>query len=165
MPVAAGQLWVFTATPTMVLFAQILGVFQKYKNTSKPFKEVPLENVTCIQYRPFEVDAMDGVTCKPVGVMTSRCAQQLLHMVDPSMFTRDADHKSFKFKEANGARLLLNQFIVKMDEYWIKVVKGAEAAAAAAAAQELQEGEDADVGVALGDAAAAGAELAGSLRG
>eukprot|EP00959_Pyramimonas_sp_CCMP1952_P296878 6210787-Pyramimonas_sp.AAC.1 len=58
--VKANQFWLLAASPTSVLLVQTLGVFQKFKNGYKPFKEVALTQAERVQLRVFQPSGEPG---------------------------------------------------------------------------------------------------------
>lgn len=127
-------IWLLTTSPEVIILAQVLGAFQTYKNGSKPFKEIILQNVNSAQLRLFKIGE-DGMTCTASGFTVCKTAQQLLHLVDPDSFEWTTPTTVFKFKEAGAGRSLVEQFTSSMSDYWRDVIN-AKAAKSAPPAEE-----------------------------
>lgn len=76
--VKANQFWLLVASPVAVLLVQTLGVFQKYKNSFKPFQRVPLSSVDRVQLRVFIPTGRKEGEWQHADYVVCRASQQMV---------------------------------------------------------------------------------------
>lgn len=86
--VKANQFWLLAASPTSVLLVQTLGVFQKFKNGYKPFKEVALTQAERVQLRVFQPSGEPGAW-KHAEYSLCQTMQQLVCCLPPNAVNLD----------------------------------------------------------------------------
>lgn len=122
--VSANQFWLVVVSPTLLVVAQILGVFQTYKNGYKPFKKLPLVAIERLQLKVF-TQVKQG-EWKFAGFAMCFTAQQMVCYLP----TESVQYDMVKRTVLTCAMTTLNveQFLPQMPFWWRTVVQGDEQA-------------------------------------